>query len=240
MEFLKCQSLPVSPLKQRGQGMTEYIVVLSALVFVFLAPIEIDDSERPEVPDWETDGISSRTLECPDGRSECTIVEILAQVLRNRNDGYTYAISSTFYPERLIDISDISLDDLLDTETPSTGVGGDPDESDGSYDSDTGEDPLEDANNAGAGDSGVDVGVGIGANNGTVLGQVGDDDCVRDTEGNLTGILIDEFVFEAVETADGCEATEDGDGNMTIVGVVGDLQNDGTVLDEGGNEIGTL
>lgn len=228
--------------KQLGQGMTEYIVILSALAFVFLHEVEIGDPDypMPEVPDWESDGYSNRYLECPNGESSCTIVEILTQVLRNRNDGYTYAISSTFYPERILDLDDLDLENLLSTETPSTGVGGDPDESTGSYDEDTEDDEVP-GGDVDVTDTDVDVAISSDGS-GAVLGEVGDDDCITNDEGELTGILSADgsLVYEAVASGSSCEAVEDADGNKTIIGEVGDLQSDGTVLDSSGDVLGSI
>lgn len=214
---------------QSGQGMTEYIVILSALVFTFLAPVT-----PPSVPDWASDGAGSRQLECPDNPynagedrpEQCTVIEILAEVLRKRNDGYTYAISSTYYPERYVRVDPGIFDDPDD---PGSGNGepGDPDNPSG--------DPGDsEADFEVDGDTGVEVAVN---DDGEVIGTVGDDGCVKDDDGKIIGKQVGTDVWE---TDSSCNLREDDDGNdiVNVIGTVGNLKMSGDVTNEDGETIG--
>ena len=221
---------------QKGQGMTEYIVVAAALVFTFLAPIT-----PPSVPDWASDGVGTRRLQCPENSyisgsprpEQCTVVEVLAEVLRKRNDGYTYAISSTFYPERAVSIS---TDIFGDPEDPGTG-NGDPGDPGGS-----------------AGDAGeVEPDFGIDSDTGQTVAVNEDEEVigkVNSTDGcveNDAGVIIGKQVGTEVWKTDAlCQLvyeqhTHDGSTHEhhTVIGTVGGLQTNGEVLDEDGNVIGT-
>ena len=235
---------------QQGQGMTEYIVILTALVFTFLAPVS-----PPSVPDWRSDGVGSRQLECPldpyntgAGRpAQCTVIEILSEVLRKRNDGYTYAISSTFYPERKVRIK---TDIFGDPDDPGTGGGtpGDPGGSAG----DGGEvEP----------DFGVDSDTGLTVavdNSGGPLGTVEGSGCVKNNEGETIGqqqpngevwkadIACNvSYTSHSHSSSDSHgEASHGGNGSTShdhneVIGHTGSLQTNNDVLDLNGNKIGT-
>lgn len=234
---------------QAGQGMTEYIIILSTLVFTFLAPVT-----PPSVPDWSSDGVGSRQLECPDDPyttsvdrpAQCTVVEILGEVLRKRNDGYTYAISSTFYPERYVSIS---TDIFGDPDDPGTGNGdpGDPGSTVGDSDADVDID-IE-------GDTGLTVAVD---DSGEMIGSVDDNGCVVNDDGVIIG--QQQADSTVLETDSSCNVTyyshahdsssihddEDAHGDdgsvdhshTTTIGQTGSLQNNGEIQDASGEVIG--
>lgn len=64
--------------RQIGQSFVEYIVVTAALVAGLMHPITPPSGQ-----------------ECPNGAAKCPAVDILAQVMRNRYEGYSYAMSAS-------------------------------------------------------------------------------------------------------------------------------------------------
>lgn len=238
------------PYSQAGQGMTEYIIVVAALVFTFLAPVT-----PPTVPDWSSDGVGSRSLECPidpydpgAGRpAQCTVVEILSEVLRKRNDGYTYAISGTFYPERKVSID---TDIFGDPDDPGSGGGvpGDPGTSAGGE----GGDPDLSVGS----DTGQTVAV---TTSGEKLGSVDENGCVRNDDGEIIGQQQPNGEVWAADIACNVkytshshadsdshgEAAHGGSGSGSfhnhheVIGQTGSLQTNNDVLDSSGNKIGT-
>lgn len=233
---------------QAGQGMTEYIIVLSTLVFTFLAPVT-----PPSVPDWSSDGLGSRQLQCPldpyntgAGRStKCTVIEILGEVLRKRNDGYSYAISSTFYPERYVTINPNIFGDPDD---PGTG-NGDPGDPGGSV-GDPGDDP----------DTGVgsDTGITVAVNDsGEMIGSVDDNGCVINDDGVIIGQQQPDSTVLQTDASCNVQYTDHrhdsssshgedphgGNGTFdhshsTVIGQTGSLQTNGDILNASGKVIG--
>src|SRR6478735_7855705 len=71
--------------RQAGQASAEYIVVTAAIVMALMQPIT-----------------PPAGLKCPADADTCSVVQILAQTLRNRNEGYSYAISASEFPLPLV------------------------------------------------------------------------------------------------------------------------------------------
>ncbi len=71
--------------KQTGQASAEYIVVTAAIVMALMQPID-----------------PPAGLKCPANAATCSVVQILAQTLRNRSEGYSYAISASEFPLPLV------------------------------------------------------------------------------------------------------------------------------------------
>ena len=87
--------------RQTGQSFVEYIVVTAALVAGLMHPITPPSGQ-----------------ECPDGAAKCPAVDVLAQVMRNRYEGYSYAMSAS-ENEPLVNYKPGTLQDIC--KNPFTG-----------------------------------------------------------------------------------------------------------------------
>lgn len=205
--------------RQRGQSSAEYIVVTSAIVFALMQPITPPGSLQCPVSSMRTDWSKHE--------NKCNVMEMLAQVLRNRYEGYSYAISASEYPEFLVNFNN-------------GGNGGSGGGSSGG--------------SSGGGSGGGSSGGGgykppsgteaIGLDGKTVIGTVlvGN---VFDDEGNLIGTVdsegnvidLDGNKIGTYPAAGGGMANNDvavdKNGN-----VLGQVNQDGFVVDEDGNIIG--
>lgn len=82
---------------QRGQSSAEYIVVTAAIVFALMQPITPPGSlQCPS---------SAQRNDWSNHENKCSVMEILGQVLRNRYEGYSYAISASEYPNFLVNFN---------------------------------------------------------------------------------------------------------------------------------------
>lgn len=223
---------------QDGQSSTEYIVVTAAIVFAMLQPIVPAGSLS--CPESNLQSIQSQNA----GSDSCSIVEVFGQLFRNRSEGYTYAISSSEYPELLVqvdeDIFDLGFDDDDDS-----GSGSDSGGSSGG--SDTGaEDEDDDGTNIDdifddytGGDIGGDMTTGVAVDDsGEIIGTINSDNQVEDDDGNIIGVVMDDGSIVAADS-DG-NITYDDEGNTTPLGEQASINSDGDIVTLDGDVVGNV
>jgi hypothetical protein len=238
--------------QQAGQANVEYVVVTAAVVFALM---------QPYTP--------TGAFKCPGGESSCNVLQILAQAMRNRYEGYSYAISASEYPMPAVNYPPASTGKPCGGRTPcgapfppSTPSGG-------------GTTDIRDADgnvigyaigskafdNAGkeigtvAGDGSVTNSAGdvIGS---TGFGGVGGSQLVAvDLKGNPIGQLnSDTYVVDDLKVRVGKKDKNSDDvfrinadgtlftdknGDTEVIGKLGKVNADGDVIDAKGNKIGT-
>lgn len=237
--------------KEAGQANVEYVVVTAALVFALM---------QPYTP--------TGTFKCPGGANSCNVLQILAQAMRDRYEGYSYAMSASEYPMPLINYQPSTPTPPCGGRTPcgapfppGGGSGGGVD--------------IRDAN-------GDVIGYAIGSkafdNQGKEIGTVSSDGTVLDDNGNVIGstgfggvgggtlVAVDKngnvmgkldnnlFVVNDLNVKVGKKDTnsddvlrinpdgtlfKDGNGDTEVIGKVGKVDANGDVIDSQGNKIGT-
>lgn len=178
--------------KQAGQSAVEYSVVLVAVCTALLVPIQSDN--------------------CP-GEGSCNVLEQLANVLRERNQGYGYAVGAVL-PDPLV-TPQMILPEYLDLGDPGpSSLPEDDDESSSSY------------------MPGISVPGGRVAvdNNNAALGKIDADGRVVDDEGNVMGIAVGDVIYSV---GAGGEPAVDENGEKIQIGTAYDVDENGNVGDTG-------
>lgn len=151
---------------QSGQSSAEYAVVVAALVGAMLFPLS--------------------SVNCPT-TADCNVLEQLANVLRERNQGYSYAISVDI-PDPLVTPGTI-LPEWLDQDDPGDGDVGEADDGDFTY---TPEGPAVDGGR-------------VAISGDKVLGKVSADGRLLNDDGSMVGMAVGDLVYEV-----------DGAGNIAV------------------------
>lgn len=178
-------------LNQRGQSATEYAIVLAAVATALLMPMQSD--------------------RCP-GNASCNVFEQLANVLRERNQGYGYAIGAVI-PEPLVTPAMI-LPEWIDIEDPGLGLLPADDDSSSTY----------------VPSISVPGGRVAVNNSNDPLGKIDADGRVLDEDDNVVGIAVGDDVYAV--GADG-EPAVDEDGVKVKIGTAYDVDENGNVGDTG-------
>lgn len=236
---------------QVGQANVEYVVVTAAIVFALM---------QPYTP--------SGTFQCPNAGTSCNVLQILVQAMRDRYEGYSYAMSASEYPMPLVNYPAPSPGKPCGGRTP-CGAPFPPDAPPG------GGVDIRDIN-------GNVIGYAIGSkafdNAGNEIGTVANDGTVTDENGNVIGSTgfggvgggtlvavdlmgnvmgkLDKDLFVVNDlnakvgkkdknsddvlriNADGT-LFKDKNGNTEVIGKVGKVDANGDVIDADGNKIGT-
>jgi len=178
-------------LNQRGQSATEYAIVLAAVATALLMPMQSDS--------------------CP-GNASCNVLEQLANVLRERNQGYGYAIGAVI-PEPLI-TPEMILPEWIDIEDPGLGLLPADDDSSSTY----------------VPSISVPGGRVAVNNSNDPLGKIDADGRVLDEDDNVVGIAVGDDVYAV--GANG-EPAVDEDGVKVKLGTAYDVDENGNVGDTG-------
>ncbi len=206
--------------QQLGQSSMEYIVVTSAIVFALMQPISPPGSLQCPASSIRTDWSKHE--------NKCSVMEILGQVLRNRYEGYSFAISASEYPNFLVNFNNggngSTGGGTGGNGGGNGGSGGGSDDGGSTYTPPTGTEAL-----------GLDgktvIGTVLAGNvyddQGNLIGTIDSNGNVIDNDGNKIG------TYPAAGGGMSNFVAVDKDGK-----VLGKVDKDGFVVDEDGNIVG--
>ncbi len=210
--------------QQLGQSSMEYIVVTSAIVFALMQPISPPGSLQCPASSIRTDWSNHE--------NKCSVMEMLGQVLRNRYEGYSFAISASEYPNFLVNFNNGGNGGSgSGSGTGGSGGGGSGSGSgSGSDDGSTTYTPPTGTEALGL-DGKTIIGTVLAGNvyddEGNLIGTIDSNGNVIDSDGNKIGT----YPAAGGGTSNFVAVDKDGE-------ILGKVDKDGFVVDEDGNIVG--